>query len=66
MMHELKTGFKRTVNWNNYESKWRTQTRNQYLDYSIDPSFPGVNIYFVLSFENNTHWIFTSNIFFQL
>ena len=66
MMHELKAGFKRTVNWNNYESKWRTQTRNQYLDYSIDPSFQGVNTYFVLCFENNAHWIFTSNVFFQL
>ena len=26
---------------------------NSYLDYLIDPSFPGVNRLFVLSFENN-------------
>ena len=31
------------------------KTRNQYLEYLIDPSFQGVNKLFVLSFENNTH-----------
>ena len=28
------------------------KTKNQYLDFLIDPSFQGVNILFVLSFEN--------------
>ena len=31
------------------------QTRNQYLDYLVDPSFQGENRLFVLSFENNAH-----------
>ena len=31
----------------------RTQQRNRYLDLLINPSFQGVNILFVLSFENN-------------
>ena len=30
------------------------QERNRYLDYLIDPSFPGVNRLLVLLFENNT------------
>ena len=46
----LKTSFKRTVNWNKYQSKVSTQTQNQYLDYFIDPSFQGVYRVFVLSF----------------
>ena len=28
---------------------------NEYLDYLINPSFQGVNRFFVLSFENNAH-----------
>ena len=30
------------------------QERNRYLDYLIDPSFPGVNRLLVLLFESNT------------
>ena len=28
---------------------------NQYLDYLIDPRFPGVNRHFVLTFEDKAH-----------
>ena len=42
-LQQLKSGFKRTINWNKYQSKVSTQARNQHLDYFIDPSFPGVN-----------------------
>ena len=28
---------------------------NEFLDYLINPSFQGVNRFFVLSFENNAH-----------
>ena len=51
LLQQLKSGFKRTINWNKYESK-TTQARNQYLDYLIDLSFQGVNRLFVLSYEN--------------
>ena len=44
ILGQLISGFKRTINWS-----------NQYLDYLIDPSFQGVNVLFVLSFENNAH-----------
>ena len=50
----MKSGFKRTTNWNKYQSKITIQERNRYLDYLIDPSFQGLNRHFVLSFENNT------------
>ena len=48
-LHEkLKYCFKRTINWNKYQSKKSTDTQNQYLDYLIDP----VNRLFVLLFED--------------
>ena len=52
-MQQLKSGFKRTINWNKYKSKATVQTQNQYLHYLIDPRFPGVNRFFVLLSENN-------------
>ena len=39
LLEQLKSGFKRTINWNKYLSKILTETPNQYLDYLIDPSF---------------------------
>ena len=53
-MQQLKSGFKRTINWNKYQSKVTIQAPNPYLDYLIDLSFQGVNRLFVLSFEDNT------------
>ena len=55
LLLKLKTGFKRLINWNKYQSKATLQTRNQHLDYLIDPGFQGVNILFVLPFENDAH-----------
>ena len=51
LLQQLKPGFKRTTNWNKYQSKISTETQNQYLDFLIDSSFQGVNRLFVLSFE---------------
>ena len=51
-MQQLKSGFKRTIYWNKYQSKVTIQQQNSYLDYLIDPSFQGVNRLFALSFEN--------------
>ena len=39
LLHQLKLGFKRTINWNKYQSKVAIQAPNPYLDYLIDPSF---------------------------
>ena len=48
----LKSGFKRTINSNKYQSKVTLQAQNPYLDYLVDPSFQGVNRFFVLSFKD--------------
>ena len=52
LLEQLKSGFKRKINWNKYQSKISTERSNQSSDYLIDPSFQGVNRLFVLSFEN--------------
>ena len=52
LLQQLKSGFKRSVNWNKFQTKISTEGVNQYLDFSIDPSFQGVNRLFVLSFQN--------------
>ena len=52
LLQQLKSSFKRKVNWNRYESKVKTFAQNRYLNYLINLSFQGVNRLFVLSFEN--------------
>ena len=52
LLQQLKSGFKRTINWNKYESSVKTFAKNRYLNYLINPSFQRVNRVFVLSFEN--------------
>ena len=51
LLQQLKSGFKRTINWNKYQSDPKTYAQNQYLNHLVDPSFQGVNRLFVLSFE---------------
>ena len=52
LLQQLKSGFKKTISWNKYESSIKTFAQNRYLTYLINPSFKGVNRLFVLSFEN--------------
>ena len=54
LVKQLKAGFKRTINYNKYQSKVPIQAPNTYSYYLIDPSFQGVNKIFVLLFENTT------------
>ena len=53
LLQQLKSGSKRTINWNKYQSnpKRYLNIENQYLNHLVDTSFPGVNRLFVLSFE---------------
>ena len=51
LLQQLKSGFKKTISWNKYESSIKTFAQNRYLNYLINPSFQGVNRLFVLSFE---------------
>ena len=52
LLEQLKSGCKRTINWNKYQSSIKTFAQNRYLNLLINPSFQGVNRLFVLSFEN--------------
>ena len=51
-LQNIKQGFKRTISWNKYRSEITTQTKNNNLDYLIDPTFRNINRLFVLSFKN--------------
>ena len=52
LLQQLKSGFKRTINWNRYQSEPKTYAQNRYLNHLINPSFQGVNRLFVLPFKN--------------
>ena len=47
-LENIKQGFKRTVSWNKNRSEITAQTKNNYLDYLIDPTFRNINILSVL------------------
>ena len=53
LLKQLKIEFKWKIFGNKFLSKVSTQTENQHLDYFIDPSFQGMNRYFILSFGAN-------------
>ena len=54
LLQQLKSGFKRVINWNNYLSKPELLRQNPNRNYLIEPSFQGVNRLFILAFENDT------------
>ena len=54
LLEQLKAGIKRTNKWNKYRSETSNQTKNNNLNYLIDPTFTKVNRMFVLSFKNET------------
>ena len=52
LLEQLKSGFRRSIKWNKYMPQMSNQTKNNNLNYLIDPTFSNVNRLFVLSFEN--------------
>ena len=54
-LQQLKSGFKRVFNWNKYLSKPELLAQNPNLNHLVEPSFQGVNRFFVLAFENDNH-----------
>ena len=54
LLQQLKSGFKRVINWNKYLSKPESFRRNANINYLVEPSFQGINILFVLAFEGDT------------
>ena len=57
LLQQLKSGFKRVINWNKYLSKPELLRRNSNLNHLVEPRFQGVNRIFVLAFENDTQRI---------
>ena len=55
LLPQLKSGFKRTINQNKYLSKPELLAHNPNINHLVEPSFQGINILFVLSFDNDTH-----------
>ena len=51
-LENIKQGFKRTVSWNKCKSEIKAKSRDNNLDYMIDPTFRIINELFVLSFKN--------------
>ena len=54
LLQQLKSVFRRVIIWNKYLSKSELLTQNPNLNHLVEPSFEGVNRFYVLSFENNT------------
>ena len=51
-LENVKQGFKRTISWNKYWSEITALSKNNNLDYMINPAFRNINRLFVLSFKN--------------
>ena len=63
LLQQLKSGFKRVINWNKYLSKSDLLRRNPNLNYLIEPSFQGINRLFVFAFENDAQRTSHSNYY---
>ena len=55
LLEQLKSRFKRTIEWNKYRSQMTIQPKNNNLNHFIDPAFMIVNRLFVLSFPRNNN-----------
>ena len=54
LLQQLKSGCERVISQNKYLSKRELLTQNPNLNHLVEPTFKGVNILFVLAFENDT------------
>ena len=52
-LQQLKSGFKRVINWNKYLSKPELLAQNPKVKHLVEPNLQGVNRLFVLAFEND-------------
>ena len=55
LLENIKQGFKRKISWNKYRSETTTHTKNNNLDYVINPTFKNINSLFLLSFKNGNN-----------
>ena len=51
LLPQLKSGFKRRISWNKYLPIPELLAQNPNLNHLVEPSFQGVNRFFVLAFE---------------
>ena len=51
-LENIKQGFKRKISWNEYRPEITTQSKNNNLDYLINPTFTNINRLFARSFKN--------------
>ena len=51
-LQNIKQGFKRTISCKKYRSEITTQSKNNNLDYLIDPTFRSINVLLLRSFKN--------------
>ena len=54
LLQQLKSGFKRIINWNKYLSKPELSAQNTNFNDLLKPSFQGVHRLFVLAFEDDS------------
>ena len=55
LLTQLKSGFKRAINWNKYLPKPELLAQNPHLNHLLEPSFQRINRLFVLAFKNDMH-----------
>ena len=66
LLEQLKSGFKRLINWNKYLSKPELLVQNPNLNHLVEPSLQGVNRLFVLAFENDAQKQVLKAIIYQM
>ena len=59
LLQQLKSGFKRKINWNKHQSDPKTYAQNRYLNNLLNLSFQGVNrlLYHLLKMKMIKHHI---------
>ena len=62
-MQKSKPGFKRSINWNKYQSDPKTYAQKQYINQLTDPSFQVDFLYYLLKMKMVEHHI--QNIIFE-
>ena len=63
LLQQLKSGFKRIINLNKYQSDSQKYAQKRYLNHLADLSFQGVNRLLVLSFETENNRTSHSNYY---
>ena len=63
LLQQLKSSFKRVINWNKHLSKPELLEQNPNLNYLAEPSFQGITRFSVLAFENDAQRTSHSNYY---